>query len=93
MRSSSREEIVEDFDALEADFDRALDLSFDALTTPERLAMLEALREDAPSAAGIEHALINQVSEQAARRSWAASSCGIGQPAADQPRRSVSAHS
>ena len=41
MRSSSREEIVEVFDALEADFERALGLSFDALTTPERLAMLE----------------------------------------------------
>ena len=34
MRSSSREEIVEVFDALEADFKRARDLSFDALTTP-----------------------------------------------------------
>lgn len=32
MYSSSREEIVEAFDALEADFDRALKLSFDALT-------------------------------------------------------------
>ena len=41
MRSSSREEIVEVFDALKADFKRALDLSFDALTTPERLALLQ----------------------------------------------------
>jgi hypothetical protein len=38
--SSSREEIVEAFDALEADLDRALELSLDALTTPERLVML-----------------------------------------------------
>jgi hypothetical protein len=40
MYSSSREQIVAAFDALEADLDRALQLSFDALTTPERLAML-----------------------------------------------------
>ena len=40
MHSSSREEIVEAFDALEADLNRALELSFDALTTPERLVML-----------------------------------------------------
>src|SRR5271156_5691895 len=33
MRSSSREEIVEVFDALEAGFKRALDLRCDALTT------------------------------------------------------------
>ena len=40
MRSSSREEVVEVFDALEAGFKRALDLRCDALTTPERLAVL-----------------------------------------------------
>ncbi len=65
MRSSSREEIVEVFDALKADFKRALDLSFDALTTPERLALLqcsETLRRQLPA---IEHPLINQVGEQA----------------------------
>jgi len=53
------------FDALEADFKRALDLSFDALTTPERLALLqrcEKLRRRLPA---IEHPLINQVGEQA----------------------------
>ena len=42
MRSSSREEVVEVFDALEADYKRALDLTFDALTTPERLAVAGA---------------------------------------------------
>jgi hypothetical protein len=41
MCSSTREEIVETFDALKADMNRALDLSFDTLTTPERLALLE----------------------------------------------------
>ena len=42
MRSSNREEIVEVFDALEAGFKRALDLRCDALTTPERLALLQS---------------------------------------------------
>jgi Domain of unknown function (DUF222) len=65
MRSSCREEIVEVFDALEADIKRALDLSFDALTTPERLALLarcETMRRRLPA---IEHPLINQVGAQA----------------------------
>jgi len=63
--SSSREEIVEVFDALEADFKRAADLTFDALTIPERLAILqlcEKMRRELPA---IEHPLINQVAEQA----------------------------
>jgi hypothetical protein len=65
MCSSSREEIVEVFDALEADLDRALALSFDVLTTPERLAMLalcESVRRRLPA---VEHPLINQIGEQA----------------------------
>ena len=65
MRSSSREEIVEVFDALEAGFKRALDLTFDVLTTPERLALLqrcERMRRQQPA---IEHPLINQLAEQA----------------------------
>ncbi len=48
MRSSSREEIVEVLDALEADYKRALDLTFDVLTTPERLRGVGAVRADAP---------------------------------------------
>jgi Domain of unknown function (DUF222) len=65
MYSSCREEIVEAFDALEADLDRALGLSFDALTTPERLVMLarcEVFRRRLPA---LEHPLINQISGQA----------------------------
>ncbi|MGH3958709.1 DUF222 domain-containing protein, partial [Mycobacterium sp.] len=65
MHSSNREEIVEAFDALDADLDRALALSFDVLTTPERLAMLqrsERLRRCLPA---VEHPLINQIGEQA----------------------------
>jgi hypothetical protein len=45
MRSSSREEIVEVFDALKAGMKRALDLTFDVLTTPERLGMLRNCEE------------------------------------------------
>ena len=65
MRSSSRKEIVAVFDALKADFKRASDLSFDALTTPERLALLqcsETFRRQLPA---LEHPLINQVGQQA----------------------------
>ena len=65
MYSSCREEIVEAFDALEADLDRALELSFDALTTPERLVMLarcEVFRRRLPA---LEHPLINQIGGQA----------------------------
>jgi hypothetical protein len=65
MHSSSREEIVEVFDALKADLKRALDLTFDVLTTPERLALLqscETLRRQLPT---VEHPLINQLGQQA----------------------------
>jgi hypothetical protein len=65
MRSSSREEVVEVFDALEAEFKRALDLTFDVLTTPERLAVLENLEQMRRGQPAIEHALINQLAEQA----------------------------
>ncbi len=65
MLASSREEIVGVFDALEADLNRALELSFDALTTRERLAILrrcEAFRRQLPA---VEHPLINQLGQQA----------------------------
>ncbi|MGH3959409.1 DUF222 domain-containing protein, partial [Mycobacterium sp.] len=65
MHSGSREEIVEVFDGLDAYLDRALALSFDALITPERLAMLarcEIFRRQLPA---VEHPLINQIAEQA----------------------------
>jgi hypothetical protein len=65
MHSSSREEIVEVFDGLEAYLKRALDLSFDALTTPERLAMLERCETVRRQLPAVEHPLINQVAEQA----------------------------
>jgi Domain of unknown function (DUF222) len=65
MRSSSREEIVEVLDVLDAGYKRALDLRFDGLTTPERLAVLErfeVLRRQQPA---MEHPLINQLRAQA----------------------------
>src|SRR6201995_5062686 len=65
MGSSSREEIVEVLDALEADYRRALDLTFDALTTPERLAVLESLERFRRWQPAVEHPLITQLSEQA----------------------------
>ena len=65
MCSSSREEIVEVLDALEAAYKRALDLRFDVLTTPERLAVLERFEGFRRQQPAIEHALINQLAEQA----------------------------
>ena len=53
------------FDALEAGFKRALDLSFDVLTTPERLALLQSCEEIRRLLPAVEHPLINQLSEQA----------------------------
>jgi hypothetical protein len=43
MGTSCREEIVEIFDALDADMDRLCELSYDVFTTPERLRALERL--------------------------------------------------
>ena len=65
MRSSSREEIVEVFDALKAGMKRAVDLTFDVLTTPERLSMLQHCEEIRRVLCAVEHPLINQLAEQA----------------------------
>ena len=65
MRSSSREEIVEVFDALKADFKRALDLCFDVLTTPERLALLQCCETFRRQLPALEHPMINQIGAQA----------------------------
>ncbi|WP_120312478.1 DUF222 domain-containing protein, partial [Mycobacterium mantenii] len=65
MSSSSREEIDAVFDALDADMDRVCALSFDALTTPERLRKLERLETLARRLQVPRHQLINQVGEQA----------------------------
>src|ERR1700689_777099 len=65
MRSSSREEIVDVFDALEAGFKRALDLTFDVLTAPERLRVLERWEQLRRWHPAVEHPLINQLAPQA----------------------------
>src|SRR5256885_4862338 len=65
MRSSSREEIVEVLDVLEAGYKRALDLTFDVLTTPERLAVLERFEGFRRQQPAVEHPLINQLAREA----------------------------
>ena len=65
MRSSSREEIVEVLDALEADYKRALDLTFGVLTTPERLRVLERFEGFRRRQPAVEHVLVNQLAAQA----------------------------
>ena len=65
MRSSSREEIVEVLDALEAGYKRALDLTFDVLTTPERLRYCSGGNSCADGNPAVEHPVINQLGEQA----------------------------
>ena len=67
MSSSTREEIVEVFDALDADLDRLGELSFDAFTTPERLRAVERLERVARRLRTPQHALINQLAAQAGK--------------------------
>ncbi len=65
MGCSSSEEIVEVFDALDADLDRLCELSFDVFTTPELLRALERLERVARRSRAPQHAVINQLSGQA----------------------------
>ena len=53
------------FDALRAAVSRVCQLTFDALTTPERLGYLEKLEQEARRLPVPGHALINQIAEQA----------------------------
>jgi hypothetical protein len=65
MNSSSREEIIEVFAALDYDADRLCALSFDVFTTPERMRALERLERVCRRLRAPQHELINQVSAQA----------------------------
>ncbi|WP_375486419.1 HNH endonuclease signature motif containing protein [uncultured Mycobacterium sp.] len=65
MRSSSREQIVEAFDALDVALDAVLELSFDALTTPERFGLLERCERVRRRLPAVEHPLINALGRQA----------------------------
>ncbi|WP_153043585.1 DUF222 domain-containing protein, partial [Mycobacterium ostraviense] len=64
MFSTSREEVVATFDSLKATMARLLELSFDALTTPERLVLLEHCETTRRQLPSIEQSLINQIAEQ-----------------------------
>jgi hypothetical protein len=65
MRSSNRGQIQEDFDALRAVVSRLVGHSYDALTTPERLATLAGIEHETRRLAVPGHALIIQLAEQA----------------------------
>jgi hypothetical protein len=65
MSSSSREDIDEVFGALDAELDQLCGLSFDALTTPERLALPECCERVRRRLPAVEHPLINQLVRQA----------------------------
>ncbi|WP_156745916.1 13E12 repeat family protein, partial [Mycobacterium sp. 1423905.2] len=65
MGSSTREEIVDVFSALDAAVDRLCELSFDALTTPERLRLLERVERVARRLPAARHELTNQLVAQA----------------------------
>ncbi len=64
MGSSDRGEVQEDFDALRTVVSRIVGHSFAALTTPERLALLERLEQETRRLRFPGHALINQIAEQ-----------------------------
>ncbi len=72
MLANSREELVEVFDALDAELDRLDEVSFDVLSTPERLRSLERLECLVRRLPALGHALINQLDAQPARKNWAA---------------------
>jgi Domain of unknown function (DUF222) len=65
MFSSSREEIQQDFDALRTAVSRIVGHSYDALTTPERLTLLERLEHETRRLRAPGHELTNQLAEQA----------------------------
>jgi hypothetical protein len=65
MAVSSREEVVAVFDALRDAVSGLAELSFDSLTTPERLGLLERLEHDCRRLPVARHALINGVRQQA----------------------------
>ncbi len=64
MRSISREEIQNDYDALSAVVSRVVGHSYDALTTPERLVLLERLERETRRLRVPGHELVNQLAEQ-----------------------------
>jgi len=64
MGSMDREEIQQDVDALRAAVSRVLGHSYDSLTNPERLSLLEMLEHETRRLQVPGHQLINQLAEQ-----------------------------
>jgi hypothetical protein len=67
MRSSCREEILKRHDALRVAISDVLELSYDVLTTPERLGLLESPECESRRLPVPGHALINQLSQHASK--------------------------
>jgi hypothetical protein len=65
MSASSREEIDEAFDALHAAVSALTGLSFDVLSTPERLALLERHEHETRRLPAVRHELVSGVYRQA----------------------------
>lgn len=65
MGATDGGEIVEVFDALDADLDRLCESSFDVFTIPEQLRALERMERVARRLRAPQHALINQLGAQA----------------------------
>lgn len=68
MCSSIREDVEVDFAALHEVVSRVVGHSYDALTTPERLALLEKLEHEARRLVYPRHGLVNQIAQQATSR-------------------------
>ncbi|WAJ42733.1 HNH endonuclease signature motif containing protein [Mycobacterium sp. Aquia_216] len=65
MGSSSREQVQADYDALRAVISRIQRHSYDSLTTPERLGLLEVLECETRRLQVPGHQLVNQLAQQA----------------------------
>ncbi len=68
MTASSREEIVEILDEIDALQDKLSALTFDALTTPEHTALAQRLERQARRPRAVQHAVINQLEAQATKQ-------------------------
>ncbi|CKU80452.1 REP13E12 repeat protein [Mycobacterium tuberculosis] len=75
MLANSREELVEVFDALDADLDRLDEVSFEVLSTPERLRSLERPECLVRRLPAVGHALINQLDAQASEEELGGTLC------------------
>ncbi|RAV07747.1 hypothetical protein DQP57_18500, partial [Mycobacterium colombiense] len=65
MRSIDGEGLRDDVEALRAAISRFQDHSYEALTTPERLGLLDTLEREARRMQALGHQLINQIGQQA----------------------------